>query len=366
MTAPWRRYLALAASAMTVVVYPLAVGAKPAAGDPAGDLQAQAGALAAQIDAQNAQQDRLTEEFNLARIRADSVSAEVAAAKAQVAENQQRVSIIDERLRQDAVRSFMDGGTAQSTDVLRNARYDSLLRQQYLDVLAGDQHQIVGRLRQARQALQGRQAALEQDQQRSQAALASVASAGRAAAAQTSAEEATLSRVKGQLVGLVAQAQQQRQAAPPTQAVAASSTPRVSPSHGTAPAAQSGPPPPSNGGASAAVYWAEQEIGKPYQYGGAGPDSFDCSGLTMWAWQHAGVSLPHSSNQQYDMTTRVPQNALQPGDLIFEDWGGGGAAPGHVGIYVGNGQMVVADHSGTNVAYQPAIRSAYYGAGRVR
>jgi cell wall-associated NlpC family hydrolase len=114
------------------------------------------------------------------------------------------------------------------------------------------------------------------------------------------------------------------------------------------------------------VYWAEQEIGKPYQYGGSGPDSFDCSGLTMWAWQHAGVSLPHSSNEQYDMTTRVSQNALQPGDLIFENWGGGGPAPGHVGIYVGNGQMVVADHSGSNVAYQPAIRSAYYGAGRVR
>jgi cell wall-associated NlpC family hydrolase len=349
---------------LTVVAYPLAAGPKPAAADPAGDLQAQANALAAQIEAQNAQQDRLTEEYDLARIRADSVSAEVAAAKAQVAENQQRVSSIDARLRQDAVSSFMDGGTAQSTDVFRDARYDSLLRQQYLDVLAGDQHQIVGRLRQARQALQARQAAVEQDQQNAQAALASVASAGRAAGAQTAAEEATLSHVKGQLVGLVAQAQQQRQAA---QAVAAGSISGARPSHGVAPAAPAaGPAPPPNGGASAAVYWAEQELGKPYQYGGAGPGSFDCSGLTMWAWQHAGVSLPHSSNEQYDDTTRVSQNDLQPGDLIFENWGGGGPAPGHVGIYVGNGQMVVADHTGTNVAYQPAIRSAYYGAGRVR
>ncbi len=89
------------------------------------------------------------------------------------------------------------------------------------------------------------------------------------------------------------------------------------------------------------MYWAEQEIGKPYQYGAAGPDSFDCSGLTMWAWEHAGVSLPHSSADQYDDTTRVSQADLQPGDLIFENWGGGGPAPGHVGIYVGNGQMVV-------------------------
>jgi cell wall-associated NlpC family hydrolase len=364
MTTRWRRYLALVASATTVVVYPLAAGPKPAAGDPVGDLQAQASTLAAQIDDQNAQQDHLTEQYDLARIRADSVSAEVAAAKAQVADNEQRVSALDDRLRKEAVSSFMDGGTSQSTDVLRGVAYDSLLRQQYLDVLAGDEHQIVGHLRQARQALQARQAALEVDQQHAQAALTSVDSAGRAAAAQTAAEEATLSRVKGQLVGLVAQAQQQRQAAT---AIAASSTPRLSPSHGGPPAAPAaGPAPAPNGGASAAVYWAEQEVGKPYQYGGAGPDSFDCSGLTMWAWGHAGVSLPHSSNMQYDHTSRVSQSDLQPGDLIFENWGGESPAPGHVGIYVGNGQMVVADHTGTNVAYQPAIRSGYYGAGRVR
>ncbi len=339
-----------------MVAYPLAAGAKPAAGDAAGDLQAQASALAAQIDAENAQQDHLTEEYDLARIRADSVSAQVAAARAQVTDNEQQVSAIDDHLRQDAVSSFMDGGTAQSTDVLTGARYDALLRQQYVDALAGDQHQVVGRLRQARHALQARQAALEQDQQNAQAALASVASADRAAAAETAAEEATLSRVKGQLVGLVAQAQQQRQAA---QALAASSTSHVT-------GAATGPAPPSNGGASAAVYWAEQEIGKPYQYGGAGPDSFDCSGLTMWAWEHAGVSLPHSSNEQYDVTTRISQSDLQPGDLIFENYGGQSPAPGHVGIYVGNGQMVVADHTGTTVSYQPAIRSGYYGAGRVR
>jgi cell wall-associated NlpC family hydrolase len=364
MTARWRRYLALVASATMVVVYPLTAGPKPAAGDPAGDLQAQAGALAAEIDAQNAQQDHLSEAYDLARIRADSVSAEVAAARTQVAQNEQRVSAIDDRLRQDAVSSFMDGGAAQSTDLFRGATYDALLRQQYLDVLAGDEHQIVGRLRQARQSLQARQSALEQDQQHAQDALASVTSAGRAAAAQTASEEATLSRVKGQLVALVAQAQQQRQAA---QALAASSTSRVSPSHGAAPAAPAtGPAPPPNGGASSAVYWAEQEVGKPYQYGGAGPDSFDCSGLTMWAWGHAGVSLPHSSNLQYDNTSRISQSDLQPGDLIFENWGGQSPAPGHVGIYVGNGQMVVADHTGTNVAYQPAIRSGYYGAGRVR
>jgi cell wall-associated NlpC family hydrolase len=341
---------------MAIIVYPAATTTTPAVGDPPADLQAQANALAAQIQDENQQQDRLTEEYNLARIRADSVTAEVDAARAQVGQNQTRVNAIQSRVRDDAVRSFMDGGTNQSMDVLNDARYESLLRQQYLDVVAGDQRQILSRLHQARQALEARQHALEQDQQSAQAALAAVAGAGRAAATQAAAEEATLSHVKGELVGLVAQAQQQRQAA---RAIAASAGAQAS-------AASGGPAPPPTGGAATAVYWAEQEVGKPYQYGAAGPNSFDCSGLTMWAWQHAGVSLPHSSSDQYNDTTRVSQADVQPGDLIFENWGGGGPAPGHVGIYVGNGQMVDAPHSGANVEYAPAFRSAYYGAGRVR
>jgi cell wall-associated NlpC family hydrolase len=347
----WLRFLVLAAPFTTVLVYPAAAARTPAAADPGADLQAQANALAAQIQAENQRQDRLTEEYDLASIKAGSVTAEVGAAKAQVAENQTRVDAIQSRVRDDAVNAFIDGGTNQPIDVLKDSSYDSLLRQQYLDVVAGDQHQILSRLRQARQELDAREHALEQDQQSAQAALAAVASAGRAAGAQEATEEATLSHVKGELVGLVAQAQQQHQ---PASGIAASAT-----------ASGGGPGPPPNGGASAAVYWAEQEIGKPYQYGAAGPNSFDCSGLTMWAWEHAGVSLPHSSSDQYNDTTRVSQADVQPGDLIFEDWGGGGPAPSHVGIYVGNGQMVDAPHSGASVEYDPAFRSAYYGAGRV-
>ena len=118
--------------------------------------------------------------------------------------------------------------------------------------------------------------------------------------------------------------------------------------------------------AATAVRWAEEEIGRPYVYGGAGPNGFDCSGLVVWAWGHAGISLPHGSTEQYADTIRLTKSELQPGDLIFEDWGTGSAWPGHVGIYIGNGQMVVADHSGTNVQITSAFRSAYVGAGRVR
>jgi cell wall-associated NlpC family hydrolase len=88
------------------------------------------------------------------------------------------------------------------------------------------------------------------------------------------------------------------------------------------------------------------QIGKPYVWAGAGPDSYDCSGLTMWAFAHVGISLPHSAAGQYGYGTHVPVSQLQPGDLVFFADGG---YIGHVGIYYGNGEMVDAPHSGSTV-----------------
>jgi cell wall-associated NlpC family hydrolase len=105
---------------------------------------------------------------------------------------------------------------------------------------------------------------------------------------------------------------------------------------------------------------AKRQIGKPYQYGAAGPGSFDCSGLTMWSWRAGGVSLPHSSSAQYSATSRVAVSALQPGDLVFY-----GSPIHHVGIYVGNGTMVEASHEGVPVRYASIYRSDLVGAGRV-
>ena len=71
---------------------------------------------------------------------------------------------------------------------------------------------------------------------------------------------------------------------------------------------------------------ALEQVGKPYQWAGAGPNSFDCSGLVMYAWAHAGVSLPHYSVAQYQDTVRISRSQLQPGDLVFYDTGRRGPA----------------------------------------
>ncbi len=97
---------------------------------------------------------------------------------------------------------------------------------------------------------------------------------------------------------------------------------------------------------------AEKQIGKPYVYGGSGPDSFDCSGLTAWAWRAAGVYLSHSAYTQWFETTRVPIDQIQPGDLLFFGPGGRSAraaAVDHMGIYAGNGWMIHSSRYGVGI-----------------
>ena len=92
---------------------------------------------------------------------------------------------------------------------------------------------------------------------------------------------------------------------------------------------------------SAVMAYAYAQLGKPYCYAGAGPDCFDCSGLTMMAWGQAGVGMPHGSNAQLAMFPRVSMSSLQVGDLVY--W------TDHVGIYVGGGSVLHAPHTGTPV-----------------
>jgi peptidoglycan DL-endopeptidase CwlO len=127
---------------------------------------------------------------------------------------------------------------------------------------------------------------------------------------------------------------------------------------GPPPAADPTPPPPppsTNGGVGAVIAYAEAQIGKPYQWGGAGPNSFDCSGLTMRAWQRAGVNLSHYTGAQWAETSRVAISDLRAGDLVF--YGSSGPTSHHMGLYVGGGQMIEAPYTGANVRYASIYRS---------
>jgi len=140
-----------------------------------------------------------------------------------------------------------------------------------------------------------------------------------------------------------------------TRAVAA-----ATPLAATSQAAPRATPRPSRGG-GAAVAEARAQLGKPYQYGAGGPGSFDCSGLTSWAWRAAGVSLPHSAAAQQGSGSPVSRGDLRPGDLVFF-----GSPAYHVGIYVGDGMMIHAPTTGDVVKMSPlSYMSDYSGATRV-
>jgi cell wall-associated NlpC family hydrolase len=99
-----------------------------------------------------------------------------------------------------------------------------------------------------------------------------------------------------------------------------------------------------------AADFALSQIGKPYQWGAAGPSTYDCSGLAMVAWARAGVSILHFTGDQWDEGTQVPLNDMQRGDLVF--YATNNADPAtihHVGIYIGGGEMVDAPFTGVDV-----------------
>jgi cell wall-associated NlpC family hydrolase len=118
-------------------------------------------------------------------------------------------------------------------------------------------------------------------------------------------------------------------------------------------------PPYTPGAAGKAVAFAYDQVGKPYVWDAAGPDSYDCSGLTMAAWAQAGVSMAHYTVDQYNAFPKVPRASLQPGDLVF--W----SDLGHEGIYVGGGKVIHAPQPGENVKVSGLDDpGSYYGAVR--
>jgi len=110
---------------------------------------------------------------------------------------------------------------------------------------------------------------------------------------------------------------------------------------------------------SGVVDIALKYLGRPYRWGASGPNSFDCSGFTMFVYAQVGVRLPHSSRAQIGYGDRVSRANLQPGDLVFF-----GSPIHHVGMYIGNGKMVHAPHTGDVVSIDPMDRSDYAGACR--
>ena len=118
-------------------------------------------------------------------------------------------------------------------------------------------------------------------------------------------------------------------------------------------------------GAAAAIAFAKQQLGDPYQWGATGPSTWDCSGLTMGAWEAGRVSLPHWAVAQWQVSTPVSAADARPGDLVFyatnlNDF----RTIHHVALYLGNGQVIDAPHTGAFVQIESVDGPGFFGFAR--
>lgn len=209
-----------------------------------------------------------------------------------------------------------------------------------------------------------------------QAVLAEQASAKSAAEAKTAAEQAAAVRAdlqskQSRLQVQIAVVKSQYEALTPNQREALAAMPPAPPVPAPAPLPPGGDPaimaappgaippgdmaPPPGGHSATVIQAALSRIGSPYSWGGSGPNAFDCSGLVMWAFQQAGISLPHSSQALASGGQEVSMDQMQPGDVVnyYSD-------ASHSAIYIGDGMMVHASTYGTPVRVAPVDNAPIY------
>lgn len=336
-------------------------------------LRERADGLAQQIQTDYAKLGVLDEAFDEAHARVVELAGDVTAASHAIARAGSNLKTDEAHLRTVAIDAYMNGGSTAGLTVLMSANSGSLpMQQAYLKAASGDLQTAESLVIDAAHRLSVRRRVLLADEKKAAANERQIASS-RALAEQITANlENQLSAVKGQLAREVAAAEAaqevQRRAAAAAAALAKQSVVETQPST-QAPPAPPAPPAPTvvGGGAGAvAVRAAESQLGVPYVWGGATPGvGFDCSGLTMWSWEQAGVSLAHGATEQYYEIAHVSMSQLRPGDLIFY---GSASYLYHVVMYVGSGPygadtVIQAEQTGTNVMFTP-IPPGAYGAGQ--
>jgi len=311
--------------------------------------------LESQLGRLNQQADQLVEHYLQAKLALERTERTLGSLRHDAEQAAQGLRDAQERLGARAAAAYVAGPGSNLSAVLdASDPSDTLERVQVLDLLARQDGDLMDGLKLAGDNYQVRKRALEAVQRQQ---------AGQVAALDADKEEVerTIARTR-QVLAQVKAADRARLLAAADNAGGGSGSSGgrpPAPSPAPAPAPTPAPAPsPAGGAAATAVAYAKAQIGKPYEWGAAGPGSFDCSGLTMAAWAQAGVSLPHSAAAQYDVTRHVSRGELVPGDLIFSY-----TPISHVAIYVGGGMQVAATHTGDYVRLQP-LGSSIVGYGR--
>ena len=292
----------------------------------------------ARIEALNTQAEKITESYNAARDKLTTLKRQQRVAARQLASEQRRLASVRSTIAATADATYRSGGLGQYVLGAATDPQSFLDQASLLDALSRSQAQQFATANAAGHAVQVAQATYK-------ARAASVRQTLGQISSQRQHIETLLSQARHVLDSLRAAARARLAAAQAAQAA-----------HQTAlRGTYNGP---ASGQAAAAVRFAYDQLGKPYVYGAAGPNSYDCSGLTMAAWGAAGVALPHNAAMQQGQIRAVSSADAQPGDLVFF-----GSPAYHVGIYIGGGRMIAAPHTGDVVKIE-AVYSGVSGYGR--
>lgn len=340
----------VAAVSVGVVATSLLPSSAAFAVKPKTNTAAEAARAQAKADALGVQADKAVEAYNEAQTKLAAAAAQAHAEQAAVAKAKQQFATARAGIQALAAAEYESGSLDNSVSYLLSDDPEVVLQKAaMLSQVNRAQTANLTKVINADRQVESAQAAAAQALAAQQAAAATVAAGKAAVQKALRAQQAVLSTLQTKVKQeQLAAAAAQRAAAASRRTASRSVTRLAIRPHVEAGATITGTAPvAASGGASAALAYAYSQLGKPYRWGGAGPSSFDCSGLAMRAWGAAGVSLSHSAAAQQHEGTRVSLSALQPGDLVF--WG---SPAYHVGIYVGGGRILDAPHTGTVVQIQ--------------
>lgn len=313
----------------TITVLSAAAAAAALAATPAGAApQDPRSDTKSKVDRLYEQAEKATEAYNKADERADTLRDQVERAKDKVARGQERINVMRGALGSLAGAQYRSGGIDPALALMLSSDPDGYLeRASALSRLSARQSGELTKLQRAQRELA---------QERSEATrkLTELEESRKTVAHHKRTVETKLAKAR-QLLNSLPEAERERDD-------------RTSRSGRADMPDLAGAGAPASGRAAAAIAAARSAVGKPYVWGANGPTGFDCSGLTQWSYAQAGVGLPRTSQAQAGAGQRVPLGQAQPGDLVaYRD------DASHIGMYVGNGQVVHAPYPGAAVRYDP-------------